>query len=280
MSENEHEAEKVTVTDEPGRGHVLDPASPHLSGRLPAGYIDSKTGQLFNTFVVREISGYEEDLLAGKGTPLVRLNQIIANCLVSIGPITDRTLFGRIVLDLPEPDRLALLISLRRASFGDHFDRRIICPNPECREEALQSVNLAELEIKPMQDPMQRSLCSTLSSGTVVRWHVMTGEDSMWMAMQSKKSLEQDSITLSHLARMDAVGEVALNREKNLRQAITTLKAMRARDRQEFRSMVEEYEGDIDTEITYACKKCAHEWKGELQVVSFDFFFPLVRKSR
>lgn len=273
-------ADKQTVTEGSGRGHYLDPASPYMAGILPGGYIDGE-GQLHRNFVVREMTGNEEDLLVGKGSPLARFNQIIANCMVSLGPIEDRAALRRAVMDLPEADRIAILITLRRASLGDMFEAKINCPNPDCKLESKHFVNLADLDIKPMMHPMDRHMTSTLTTGRVIAWHILTGTDGEWMAAQTKRSLEEDAVTLSYLARIDAIDGVALDRTmKGYKRAVALLKGMSFRERQELRALVDEYEGGIDTEVVFQCEHCKHEWTGDLPVVSFSFFFPSVRPKR
>lgn len=274
------EVETQPVVDGKGRGHYLDPAATTMTGTLPCGYIDLDSGDLYTSFVVREISGREEDLLVGKGAPLQRFNQVIANCLVSIGPITSRSRMREVVLDLPEADREAILITLRRASLGDIFDMRVVCPNPKCKEQMDKKLDLGSLELIKMENPKERHLETDLPSGRVVSWHVMTGHDGEWMEAQDKKSREERPLTLSALARIDSINGVKLDREKGFRKAMDMIGALPSRDRDEFRWVVEEHEGDIDTDIELDCPYCRHEWWGTLPIGSMDFFFRSARRSR
>ena len=56
------------------------------------------------------------------------------------------------------------------------------------------------------------------------------------------------------------------------------VKALSLRERGEFRSLVDEHEGGMDTDVQFSCAECKHEWRGELPVISMNFFFPSARR--
>lgn len=275
------EAEPRTVTGDGGRGHYLEAAGSHMAGRLPGGYLDD-AGTLHKDFVVREMTGREEDLLVSKGNRMTLLNQVIANCLVSLGGVSDRAEIGRAVQAMPTADRIAVLITLRRASLGDLYQLRLKCPNEDCREEDTYSVDLGALEVRDMEQPTVRAYETTLPSGMVVAWHIMTARDEEWMAAASKKRREADGISLGALARIDAINGERLDREtdRGYAAAMERIKGMAARDRQWFREEAERYEGGVDTDLQFQCKHCEHEWEGHMPVATMGFFFPSARPKR
>ena len=257
------------VETERTKGHVLDVSSGKLAIELPAGYIQD--GDVHTTAIVREMSGHEEDLLAGKGSLVVRLNAIIGSCLENLGPYNDKATMMRAANNLTAQDRMAILLAIRRASLGDFYDVKVSCP--ECKVEQRKQLDLKEIEIIPMPDRMKRERVDELPSGTEVKWHVINSKDEEWLTTQRQK--KDDKLTLGLLARVDAVGDMKLDREKAYRKAITALKNLSMRDRAALRNMFEREEGSIDTEVEFECDECMHVWQGQLDVGQSTFFFPV-----
>ena len=72
---------------------------------LPCGYIDEEGG-LHTELKVREITGYEEDMLANrKMLPGHKINALIAQCTERVGTITDKGKLSQVVLDSLSPVR-------------------------------------------------------------------------------------------------------------------------------------------------------------------------------
>lgn len=260
---------------------LLDPRAGIVSDVLPCGWLDDQ-GVLHQQFVVREMTGVEEDLLAGKGAVLPRLNKVISNCLDSLGSIADKVTLVRVVDGLTAADRMVLLIAIRRASLGDDYSSKIKCP--DCGKESNITVSLADLEKRPMPTPEQRRYTHTLSTGRVVRWHIMTGHDEDWLQGLRKKMDDRDILTLAMLARIDAIStngtERILNRAAALPDAIAACKDLRSRERNELRAIFLETEGSVDTVVEYGCPSCSAEFKGDLDVAQAGFFFPAATQKR
>ena len=261
---------------------VMEPRSGVIADVLPCGFVDAEGG-LHQQFVVREMTGSEEDLLAGKGPVLPRLNRVIANCLVSLGAIEERSALARIVDGLTATDRMVLLIAIRRASLGDDYTSKIKCP--DCSKESNITVSLADLEKIPMPDPKTRNYLHTLSTGMQVGWHVMTGHDEDWLQGQRKRAnSDNDLLTLAMLARVDSIGKGAntqvLNRVAAFPSALAACKALLTRERNELRQMFTEIEGSVDTVVEYGCPSCNAEFRGDLDVAQTGFFFPAATPKR
>jgi predicted RNA-binding Zn-ribbon protein involved in translation (DUF1610 family) len=251
---------------------IVEPRSGVVSGELTCGWLDERN-QLHQTFVVNEMTGVEEDLLAGKGAVLPRLNRVIANCLESIGGITDKSVISRAVDGLTATDRMLLLVAIRRASLGDNYDTKIKCPS--CGKESSITVGLSNLETRKMVDPTQRRISTTLSTGLVVQWHIMTGQDEEWLqGLRKRPQTDNDLLTLALLARVDAIGDTVVNRVTNLNGALGLLKGLRSRERNELRNLFSQTEGFVDTNVEYECPSCGEEFRGDLDVAQTGFFFP------
>lgn len=268
--------EDEAATDQPEhielertKGHTLDVSAGTIAGQLPAGYID-KENRIHRTFVAREMTGHEEDLLAGTGPVMPRLNQVIANCLINLGDLTERRDLARAAAALTAVDRVVILMAIRRASLGDHWSAKVTCP--KCDKQMNVGVDLAKMEIVPMRDPMQRTFETTLSSGKRVEWHIMSAEDEEWLAKKAKA--QEDVLTLGLMARVDKVDDEVVDRNRDYKRALRVLKGLRLVERREIRSATREHEGSVDTTVDFECQFCGHEWRAELNIGRPDFFFP------
>jgi hypothetical protein len=242
-----------------------------LAVELPCGFLDEQ-GKVHVDLVVREMTGHEEDLLASKGPVLVRLNQIILNCAVRLGEIEDRAELAKAVRALTASDRMVAFIAIRRVSLGDVYSVRVQCPNAECREDVRYNLDLANMTVQPMADRAKRSFEDSMSSGDVVRWHVMRAEDEEWVNAKGKR--REDVLTLGLLSRVEQVGEAVLDRDGHMREAMELLKNMSIRDRNRMRELFREREGHVDTQVDFSCPSCQHEWREELNLGQPGFFFP------
>jgi hypothetical protein len=256
---------------------ILDARSGTVSGSLPCGVL-SKEGELYNTFVVHEMTGMEEDILTGKGAVMPRLNKILTNCTDAVGDLSDKDTVARLVKALTAVDRMVMLIGVRRASLGDKYPLHIQCP--DCDEKGKYEIDLAYLEQVPMKEPKVRKREDTIASGKTIHWHIMSGYDEEWLQSQIKRLKNKDMLTLAMLARVDKIDDYEVNRVDKLGEGLTALKKFTLRERNEVRELFKEHEGSIDTEITHECPQCSKEFSADLDVGQPGFFFPAGMPSR
>jgi hypothetical protein len=250
----------------------LEPKSGTVAGKLASGV--RVEDQIERDFIVQEMTGVEEDLLAGKGNLMTRLNQVIINCTVSLGVVSERREVANLVKRLTAVDRMILLISIRRASLGDMYRVKYSCP--QCSGTNNAAVDLSGLEITSAESETDVHE-TTLASGRLVKWHTMTGADEEWLQEQQKRQERTgraDVLTLAILTRVDEVDGEPLNRSRDLKGALTTLKSMRLSERNELREVFQSNEGAIDTEVEYECAHCSHQFSADLDVGQAGFFFP------
>jgi len=250
-----------------------DSQSSVLEAEFPCGYIDDN-GDLHKSFIVRELSGDEEDILASKGDPLKRLNRVIANCLRSIGTITEPNIIQRAVWYLSASDRMTALVAIRRVSIGNKYRFSIQCDNDQCGKQFNQIINLDQLEIIDMEEPSIRNFNDKTSTNVSVKWHLMNATDEAWLIARKKKLSGEADVTLSMLARIDEVDGITFDRDaSNIKPMIRNLKSLSSKTRREIRDFFKKREGRIDTEIEVSCPECDNEMKVEMEI-SADFFFP------
>ena len=246
------------------------PSSSVGACELPCGYIDSQ-GKLYTDAQVREITGYEEDMLASDAVPAPqKLDMLLAGCTVRIGPVADPGMIAAIIPTLTVGDRVALLFAIRRATLGDSLPIRHECPNKACRVKSLFVLDLKDLKVQKMADPMKRVYDVALPSGRTVRFRVSTGEDETRTAKLVKKD-KVDAISLMMLMRIELVDGQP--------PTLEVLKKMGMRDRSYLRRQFNQVEGGIDTSIDLECPKCGTEWSTELNV-SANSFFSLQEQSK
>jgi len=264
------EAEVEPIKQDATKGHVLDIGPGSIAVELPCGYIDGEA--VHASAVVREMRGHEEDILAGSGPVSARMNAIIGNCLIGVGSISEPSKLRGIVERLMAPDRMALLIAIRRASLGDKFDAHVVCPL--CKGEQHVTLDLKEVETVPMPDRMTREKTSALPSGIEIVWHVLTNDDEEWLTEKRKKKV--DLLTLGLLARIDMVNGDDIDRSQGYRRAVSAVKDLSMRDRTALRAIFEKEEGKVDTNVTFECSNpdCGHEWSGKMDIGQRGFFFP------
>lgn len=265
--------EDLAIRTESTRMNPLDVAPGTMTVELPCGFIDGD--RLHRMLIVGEMTGYEEDILAGKGPVLPRLNKIVSNCTIRLGEIESKPAIAKAVGQLTAQDRVAALLAIRRASLGDLYQVRVRCPNDECALDSRQNIDLSTVEIRGMADPMAREFEDFVGPRrTAVRWHVMNADDERWTSELKRDRREESRVTLSFLARVDEVDGVTLDRENGYVRAVSALKSLSLAERNELRSLFRKREGDVDLDVEFTCPSCRREWKATLDLHQPSFFFP------
>lgn len=233
------------------------------SFELPCGYLD-KEGNLYKDVVVREMTGEEEEILAAKNMPATKkINKILGRCVESIGPIKGKNVDDA-VMDLPQGDRIYLLIAIRRASLGDDMPFKTVCPS--CENEQMLTVDLSELESKPMDDPTVRVRDVTLpKSGKKVTMSVLTGRGEEAISRASNRG--KDMVTTAIYCRVESIDDQPVK--------MNDLKKLPLQDRNFLREQWEESEGGIDTGVDITCSGCDLEYTTDIDISQIGFFNPL-----
>lgn len=144
---------------------------------LPGGGIDSTTGELVTEAEVRELTGVDEEALGRvpDDQPARFFNTILKLGVVRIG----QDLATASVLDnLMLGDRDALLLAVRRATWGDDVEMGVYCPT--CEEVFQYRFFLStDVPVKELKDPTQRVFTVDISSGHVATLHLPNGHTQM-----------------------------------------------------------------------------------------------------
>lgn len=266
---------------------ILEPRSGTVSDELPCGFVevlekgdprwneDNNGVIVHKEFIVDDMDGEDEDILAGTGPLVTRLNRVIFNRTLQIGDIVDRKLIAQAINRYSTSDRMTALVAIRMATAGEIFRFPYECPN--CKHEDRAELDLRNLEKKHMKEPETRRRTDVLPTGIEIEWHVMDGRDEEFLQEINKEDKKNESrLTNEILSRIDRIGDFKVERTSKggLRAAVQRVKKLKTRDRNYLRTLFDVHEGSIDTKIEMTCSSCKHDWNRELPVGSKDFFFP------
>ena len=272
------------------QAHLDEPKASLDVFELPCGYLTPEK-ELWRSVKVREIDGECEDILANPRTPpVLKMGELLARCTARVGPCEDAgRIAGEIVPKLALGDRVFLLIAARRVTLGDRYLFEQECKNPNCFDmiggkpvptKSQYEVDLGELEIKPMPDPMVRSYTTQIllrdasgKEGSVpISWHAMTGEDDVKIARFAGEHV----VSLQILARLDECAGKKMTLRPDGANALELLmwaKSLSMRTRNALRDAFEAAEGGVDTGIELRCPRCQRDFKTELSIDA-GFFRP------
>jgi hypothetical protein len=118
---------------------------------LPGGvFVDSERRQDAS---LRALTGEDEAFLLEDGAallPAARTTALLARCLERVGPV--EPVDEDTVRGLTAGDREALLLELRRLSFGERLECVLACPEPACREQIEVELHTRDLLLAPYPD--------------------------------------------------------------------------------------------------------------------------------
>lgn len=231
---------------------------------LPCGYVDPD-GKLHTYLEVREMNGNDEEILAANNmTPGKKIQRLMSTCTTAIGDYRGLGTMEKIIPDLCQGDRFYIMFAMRRVSLGNEMP--LISKCPQCEHVQLINIDLSELEIKKMPDPMQRTYPVKLpKSGLEVQMKVLTGrgEDMIVKAQKSGK----DIISTALLARIDSIGGKPATLEDLL--------ALGLEDRNFLKDVWQDHEGGVETEFDAECPSCGADYEANVDPQQEGFFNPL-----
>ncbi len=249
---------------------IGDAISPEGTFDMIGGCIYEKDGEqvLLNKVTLDEISGVEEDIMAGKGKDFnSKFYRVLVSCTKALSNedgsvvVDNKGDLRRVYKELAIADQVYLLLLLRIISVEDGNIFRFKVPCPVCRPVRfmMRSVDLNEIEIKGMNDPEKRIYDYTTKSGNTFRCKVMTANDEKNIG-SSKENLATRVLS-SRIVEMN--GKPA---------RISDLKKLKLRERNELRRAFEEKEGGVNTKITVECEECNAEFDTEIDITQGNFF--------
>lgn len=239
-------------------------AAPLLTVQLPAGYID-RQGVLSTTAQVRELTGYDEEKLtrvdAFKNVA-VYVTELLTLGVEEIGgqkPTKD------VIQDLVIGDRDALILGVRRATYGDGVEFELDCT--ACGNKSEVTVELdKDIETKTLDDPTVRTFEVPLRAGTA-KMCLLTGrsQEAFSDTISKKTTAEVTTLMLSKTV-VEINGVPTNGREDSVR-------ALSSRDRTTLKDFMNDHQpGPRFNEIPVNCATCRAEYPVSLGIGSLFRF--------
>lgn len=235
---------------------------------LPTGWLDT-TGALQRRIEIREMTGYEEDLIGDDRYPYnVRMNKILAGCTAKIGSASDKKQLEQIMDELTSVDRIKILVMIRCVSVeeGSILTFDAVCPG--CSKKEPHQVDLLMLQFEGPKDPKLREYDVDLPSGKKAKCKILTG------AAENR---------LAELAQADVMSGAILLRLTSLdgkpNPALADVKSMVLKDRTFLRKRFDELEGGFERNIQVGCGKCKMEFETKIDLGMMELFYRDLRKK-
>lgn len=238
---------------------ITIPSLPDTNIDLPGGFYDPMEDQMVTTAEVRELTGADEEAIVKITEPGKALMTILEKATVTIGgkPADKETLNM-----LLAGDREALLLGIRRVTFGNEIELEAVCDR--CPELQTFKIDLTkDVKVKSLDDRLaDRRFVLDLKVGKV-KVALPTGDTQLKLINASNKNTaELDTLLLS-----DCVQEI--NDVPVLGQA--QIRNLGIKDR---RTLLEEIAnrnpGPLLSEVKKACGTCGQEV--ELPLTLADLF--------
>ena len=172
---------------------VVIPSLPDTTVTLAAGLIDPFENTVSTTAEVRELNGADEEAIAKLSDPGKALLAILERATVSIG---DQPSTKQLLGSLLAGDREALLLAIRKATFGSEVEVSTVCD--KCPELQTFKIDLnKDVEVKKLEDPIRdRRFTVELKAG-LAKVNLPTGDvQTQIINATDKNSAELDTMLL------------------------------------------------------------------------------------
>lgn len=238
-------AEEVTKEPE-AEVKTVTPSNTDVS--LPGGFI-AGDGSLVKYAEVRELNGLDEEVIAKAGTTGKVLTTMLQRGLVALGSEKpskedlDKLLGG---------DRDAILVGIRRATFGDVVEQSTVCPS--CATELEVDINLVtDIPSYDLEDPFEdRKFTYKSSKGEEIVVSLPTGRTQRKIL----DNLDKTRAEMNTILLTDCVESV--NNRGSLGTA--TAQSLGMKDREDIISeIVKRNPGPRLGEVKTTCEACGED---------------------
>lgn len=155
---------------------------------------------------VRPLTGHDEEFLLGEAaaySPVRRATALLARCVVRLGPVSPvgEGEVGR----LSAGDREALLLHLRRLTFGERMQATVSCPRAGCGQKLDLSLRVGDLLAPVPRDAAEWYEAEWASEGGTcrLRFRLPTGSDQEAAVEAAAEGLEAGVRTLVERCVLD-----------------------------------------------------------------------------
>jgi hypothetical protein len=177
--------------------------------QIPGGWWGD--GACVREVCLRSLTGEDEAFLLEAGESLsgpARVTALLARCILRIG--SNREITPEMVRSLTVGDREALLLELRRITYGERLPGLLSCPDSACRERLDVELHISELLLAPYATPQEWNEISQSVGGKAyrIRLRVPNGADQEALAERSwRNSAEAEKLLLERCVENVATNE-------------------------------------------------------------------------
>ena len=218
---------------------------------------------------IKAMTAKEEDILTSRA--LLKngtlLTQLLKSCILNKTINPDEMLIG---------DRNAILVGIRVTGYGADYAVNVTCP--ACGQDfvnhfSLAGLKLKNLTVKPVQPNTNLFEFTLPSSGQVVHFKLLNGQDETEVAkiMESKKKLGNPVEAGVTTRLFQSV--VSINGESERSRVKYLVENMRALDSRALRKYIDDIEPGVDMSQKILCSAC--DTQSEVVMpLGMSFFWP------
>ena len=211
---------------------------------LPGGFIE-QNGEIVRTAEVQELTGADEEAIAKAGTAGRALNVLLQRGLAKVGLRDAKKDDYDLLLS---GDRDAILIGIRRVTFGNDLTLAIQCPH--CDSEQTTDIDLSnDIPMKELKDPVYDRTWEIKTSKGIVTVALPTG-------VVQRKLLENGDKTSAEINTLLLAGCVLSVNGSPSAGASTALSLGMADRNKIVDEIIERNPGPRLGEVKKACKAC------------------------
>lgn len=176
--------------------------TPNTTVELSRGVFNEETDEWETTTVVKELTGEDEEALAAldaDGDLLYAqyMSALLKRSVVSIGN-TKVAENQSIIDDLILGDRDTLFLATVTATYGDHREYQINCP--QCKKSNDVLIDLKAFPVKETKLDPKLPISVTLRNGEVQQFRLVTGGDSQAVSKKANSVPEQNTTLIARCA--------------------------------------------------------------------------------
>ena len=215
--------------------------------QLPGGFI-SKTGEVIRTAEVKELNGLDEEAIAKAGSAAKAFNVLLQRGLVKLGSedITKDHLDN-----LLSGDRDAILIGIRRVTFGENITLNVQCAS--CASPQSLEVNLyKDIPSKTLDDPIAERTFKVITKQGVVSVALPTG-------VVQKKLVDNTDKTVAEINTILLAGCILSIDDSPSSGASTALLLGMADRTKVLEEIIKRNPGPRLGEVTKTCQACGED---------------------
>jgi len=229
--------------------------------RIPGGWW--RDGTCLREANLRPLSGEDEAFLLEAGEALTapgRVTALLARCILRLG--AEETITPEIVQALTVGDREALLLHLRRITYGERLLCLLNCTREGCGERLDVELSVGELLVAPYASPQE--------------WHelpVMAGGKSYCVRLRVPNGLDQELVAERAWMDLKDAENFLLQRcvetVRSEDSSVLSIAEWPAELGDEVGSRMGEFDPQAEILLSLLCPACGHEFTGEFNAGAY-----------